>query len=142
MGAIYKTLDSLDGNHRNVIIFTDSKSGLQLIMNKSPKTYENLIHKIQTLLMIKNLHNKVFLHWVKAHCGILGNEIADRGANQAHQNNRSEILPLPKEYYYNLLKKQFIVNWNQYWRSSITLTSKGQYLLNFRETISNKLLIF
>ena len=140
--AIYKTLDSLDGNHRNVIIFTDSKSGLQLIMNKSPKTYENLIHKIQTLLMIKNLHNKVFLHWVKAHCGILGNEIADRGANQAHQNNRSEILPLPKEYYYNLLKKQFIVNWNQYWRSSITLTSKGQYLLNFRETISNKLLIF
>ena len=140
--ALYKALSALNGTQRKVIIFTDSKSGLQLIVNKSPKTYENLIYKIQSLLKIKNQNNTIVLHWVKAHCGILGNEIADRGANQAHRNNRSELLQLPKEYFYNLYNRYFRENWNQYWRSSITLTSKGQYLLNFRQAISNKLLIY
>ena len=59
--AIYKTLESLDGTHRKVIIFSDSKSGLQLIMKKSPNTNENLVHKIQSLLKIKNQNCKTFL---------------------------------------------------------------------------------
>ena len=39
-----------------------------------------------------NREAKVYLHWVKkAHIGTMGNEIAEKTAKQAHNNDRTEL---------------------------------------------------
>ena len=67
-----------------------------------------------------NREDKVYLHWVKkAHTWTMGNEIADKAANRAHNNDRTELLIYTK------------LNTTAYWRkSSFTLvmnTGKQMY---------------
>ena len=55
-----------------------------------------------------NKEANVYLHWLKARIGIVDNEKADIAANQAHNNDRTELYPLEKLEYKSILKKKFI----------------------------------
>ena len=50
------------------------------------------------------LGTSVIIHWVKGHNNIQGNDIADRSANLAHKNNRSEVFHLTETEQISLLK--------------------------------------
>ena len=123
------------------VIFTDSKSALQLIQNHFPKTYKNLVHEIQNLLIEINSRKTLYIHWIRGHSGINGNEIADAAANKGHENNRSELLPTYREEYKSLLKEKFTKYWNDSWNSEVNITGKGTHLrtitqkVQFNETI-------
>ena len=51
--------------------------------------------RVITSLLVKcNNKKSVKNQWIKAHAGIKGNELADRGAKDAHQNSDITMFPL------------------------------------------------
>ena len=124
------------------VIFTDSKSALQLIQNHFPKTYKNLVHEIQNLLIEINSRKTLYIHWIRGHSGINGNEIADAAANKGHENNRSELLPTYREEYKSLLKEKFTKYWNDSWNSEVNITGKGTHLRTITQKVHFNEIIF
>ena len=134
--AIYKTLCNINDYTKNYVIFTDSLSSLQLIeTNHINSSYNDIVNKIQLILHTQNSFTSVIIHWVKGHNNIQGNEIADRSANLAHKNNRSEVFHLTETEQISLLKLKCISHWKQYWEQSSNDSSSGQFL----RTIDNRL---
>ena len=72
----------------------------------------------------------MYLHWVKSHVGIPGNEIADKAAILAHVNDRSELNEI-----ISVLKKKFRYYWNDYWKVSSDISRKGLFLRSIRDDI-------
>lgn len=118
------------------VIFTDSRSALQLLVSPKPKTYRDIVSKINKLLIDLNDIGSVTVHWVKAHCGISGNEIADKMANEGHKNDRSVLYDLTREENISILKSTFNEYWNDFWKFTTELTGKGMFLRNIRENVS------
>ena len=132
--AIYKSLQSVKPPF-NHIIFSDSLSALELIAKQRPETYIQIVYDIQELLLDLNQNNVVLLHWVKAHNGIIGNEIADRAANLGHQNNRTEMFPLSQNEYQSIIKGKITEYWNENWIRETSISGKGLFLRTIRTKI-------
>ena len=58
-----------------VVIFTDALSVLQALQNSRNKETNTLTASLQTL---STTVNNAVLQWIPAHCGIRGNETADK----------------------------------------------------------------
>lgn len=116
------------------IIFTDSLSALHLIQGKM-KSYKQTVEDIKVLLAKLNIEKHVVLHWVKAHVGITGNEVADQTANLGHKNDRSCIYKLHVEEILCQLKGKFLESWDTYWKDSCHKSGKGLHLLGIRDSI-------
>ena len=93
-----------------------------------------------------NNEGSVNLHWVKAHIGNMGNEIADKASNQAHKNDRTELYPLDELEQNSIPKQKFTHTWIELWKANALITNKGKtirenvfdsiatrYMLNRRE---------
>ena len=81
-----------------VVILSDSKVSLQLILQRKPKNYEygvNQIHK--NLRELGNRGWEVKIQWIPSHCGVKGNEEADTLANIAHEVQEIENYPIEKK---------------------------------------------
>ena len=117
--------------NENCIILTDSKSSLQLLLG-TPKKYKEIAFEIQKLLILLNTNYSVHLHWVKAHCGVLGNENADRIANLGHNLNKSALFPLSLEEKLSVFKSKFVDHWNHLWLTEVEDTGKGKHLQMIR----------
>lgn len=93
--AIKQGLTYIHNNKiKETVIFTDSKSALLLLQNQKPKTNKHLIYEIQTLIKTLTIQNhKIILHWIPAHKGIKGNEIADLAAKKAHNTMNPMNIP-------------------------------------------------
>ena len=72
------------GSVGEYLILTDSKSSLQLINKREPKTHKECITRIQKLLInLRQKEIRIILQWVPGHSGIKGNELVDKLAKQA-----------------------------------------------------------
>ncbi|XP_041366816.1 uncharacterized protein LOC121381550 [Gigantopelta aegis] len=69
----------------HVVFLTDALSALQALENNKPDILSEALHPISSV-------NQVVLQWIPAHCGIPGNENADRraklGATKEQADNR------------------------------------------------------
>lgn len=119
----------------NFAIFTDSRAATFMI--RSPAAaYKRTVEEIKTLIYeIQGRKRTVVIQWIKAHCDIKGNEIADCAANLGHKNNKSEIFPLHMEEYVSLLRNGYISHWCDSWKYAIQNSDKGAFLGNIKDTI-------
>jgi ribonuclease HI len=79
-------LQILEVNDRTVIISTDSRITLESLRNRKNHAY--LIEKIRKkVIEIENQNWKIEFHWIKAHAGHHGKELADQRAKEAAINS-------------------------------------------------------
>jgi ribonuclease HI len=67
--------------HKQILIFSDSRAALKAL--SSPKVNSELVAECLEALSALASTNEVTLAWVPGHCGIPGNEEADKLARQA-----------------------------------------------------------
>lgn len=80
------------------VIFCDSKAALHSIKSAlHHRTYEQMISDIREVHhhALETGHSIVF-QWIPAHCGIIGNDIADRAARSAHEDTQTRTIPLAR----------------------------------------------
>ena len=74
-----------------VAIYSDSKSALQSIMQYDPK--HPIAKQVKSQLSrLYAFQNKITLCWIPSHCGITGNELADKQANIASKKQLAPAL--------------------------------------------------
>ena len=75
-----KAVDDLTDQTSNVVFLTDSRSALDALQNQNEPHLNGTLEK-----------RRVVLQWIPAHCGINGNEMADklakRGATMTQHDN-------------------------------------------------------
>ena len=140
--AIRQALLYIEQNtYDSYVIFSDSKSSLQLVASDSVK-YASIVGEIKGLLMRINVTRKVILHWVRGHSNITGNEIVDKLAKKAQENNRSVNSYILPEEIFVWIRENFLEYWNNDWKFNVNYTGKGLDLYNVRENIRQKIPIY
>ena len=92
-------IDPTDTNSEDVVFLTDSRSVLDSLAGHGE---HNLRRKLYSILE----QRRVVLQWIPAHCGIKGNEHADRLAKQG-ANMEQEKLPITLKQKKTILKNTF-----------------------------------
>ena len=102
------------------MIYTDSKSSLQLLSRAFPKN--PIATEIQKQIFDSN--KSVHICWVPSHVGILGNEHADRLANNATKAQIQIENLLTKDEMKSKIKRIGRKAWLQRWRSPLGRPNK------------------
>jgi ribonuclease HI len=135
--ALLMSLEELtslsDHNGRRVAIYTDSKVTLDSLRNNS--IHSPLILEIRNKFRQLIMQNwSIHFGWVKAHTGIEGNELTDKLAKEAAEDdgklkivyNRIPITTVATE-----LKKERLTKWQRQWES----TDKRALCRSFLSTV-------
>lgn len=146
--GIYQALDHMQQIHKNIkkiCVVTDNISACQAIKNAT-NSFKNhhIVSKIcEKINQITYNGGIVKIVWAPSHCGIMGNERADKLANLAHENPDCIIetkmhFREEAEYYYHTEQLQ---KWQNEWKES----EKGRFLFsimpNIKKSLSIKILI-
>ena len=98
-------------------IYSDSKSSLLALNQFNPKI--ELLKEIHELIYKISFQNSTLLTfcWIPSHCGITGNEHADKYAKLATNVQRECILPISASDMKPHIKNQIFSFWSQEWNS-------------------------
>ena len=112
--AIQTALDSLEDlelNKRNIALFTDSLSALQgLDSDRDDLTLLKIKQSLSKLGEEKN----IVLQWMPAHCGIPGNEEADKLAKRGRETNDDQ----PSSLTFAEVKTIVKTKWDNDWKKN------------------------
>lgn len=86
---------------------------------------------------LARLDGRATLQWGRAHCGIKGNEVADRAANLGHNNIMSAMSDLSFEELSLILEGNANQYWERSWRRNVILTDTGKFMFNLKPRICN-----
>ena len=113
--AIYMALLFLRDNlpPQKVVLFSDSQTSLFLLQAPSPSSHRTLVFAIQDLV-IRLLESGWVLHfqWVPSHCGIIGNDIADKAAGHAHSRNDDFSVLSDTSYFQQRVRAECRAQWD------------------------------
>ena len=95
-------------------IFSDSQASIQAISLQNPK--HPLVQSIQVAISrVHNQQKKISFCKVPSHVGILGNEAADKAANEAQTLPGFHTMRIPYIDYHHLLRRNMMKKWQQQW---------------------------
>ncbi|GBL92443.1 hypothetical protein AVEN_174724-1 [Araneus ventricosus] len=116
--------------HANCHLFTDSMSSLKALQKFAPKN--NLVDDINSLL-----DGTISLHWVKAHIGVAGNEVAYKAAKAASDRPSVDIhLGIPERSLKTSIRHLLLREWQDRWKDD---NAKGRFTFNiFPEVKTNR----
>ena len=106
--SVEEMLKEADKIKPNVVILTDALSVLEALGNPKEKDLNPLREKIARLMS----KSKVVFQWIPAHCGIPGNEIADKLAKEGaslEQDDRNTTYQEAK----TIIKRNSKKNWRE-----------------------------
>ena len=99
--------------HPKIVIFTDAKAALQLLLSIKPASYGEMVHLVLTQLKeLIRTKQSFHLQWIPSHRGINGNEVADSAAKMALNMTDITRLKIPESSLKRSIKK---ASWDQ-WR--------------------------
>ena len=108
--AIRRALEWISENiqPKNVVICTDSTAALLSFTAKRPEYLSLVSNCLSLLQLLRDRGFVIHFQWVPSHCGIAGNESADKAAKAASKlpNINNSIKPYLNDHN-ALLKKQF-----------------------------------
>ena len=100
--------------HLSWTIFTDSQSSIQAIDQQNPR--HPLVRSIQTILIqLQDQHKKICFCKVPSHVGVLGNEIADRTANESKEIPGLYTTRIPHRDYHLAIRRDIMRRWQSQW---------------------------
>ena len=122
-------------NPGKYVIFTDSKSAVYSLLSNNPVCSELVYAILEQMLKLITLNYVIKIQWVKAHCGIKGNEIADLTAKMGHKINKSVYFPLIVQEKYTKLRREYIAYWDRWWKEKVNLMARGRFLRQHRAEV-------
>jgi ribonuclease HI len=126
---------------KSLTIYSDSQAALKALNNFS--TRSKLVHETKDKLNALGAQNNLSLSWVPAHCGIEGNEVADKLAKEGA--NRDFIGPEPyvgvsRSEIKTKMKRRLITTWNQFWSRIEGLRHSKNFIRGLDSNRSHKIL--
>ncbi|GBN36109.1 hypothetical protein AVEN_152063-1 [Araneus ventricosus] len=119
---------------KRVNVYSDSRSGLQSL--EDPTNTHPLVGEVKRLLKRVRSERGVFLHWVKAHVGYHGNELADDEAKAATNSSSISIdLPVSSSRFKCKLRRIMIQAWQDHWDFT---PNKGRFTRSIIPNVSLK----
>ncbi|XP_045122669.1 uncharacterized protein LOC123511112 [Portunus trituberculatus] len=111
-----------------VVIYTDSRSSLSLLLSRQPSSATTLIHSIQsTFLHLLNTGWDITFQWVPSHSGIRGNEVVDAAAKMALTHVNITPLSLQLHSAKQLISRLCHSSWDSSLNTALRVTSMGLY---------------
>jgi len=107
----------IGAHQRNIVLFSDSLSVLQVLKNGKTDCRPNMIAKIFEI--VNGIKNSVTLVWIPSHLGIRGNEMADKAAQRAISNQMVNLeVKLELKEIYNMITKYVMNKWQDMYNTS------------------------
>lgn len=125
----------------NIKIISDSKSALLAISN--PVVKSSLVRECVFKLQRLSQKCHVELHWIKAHQGHAGNELADTKAKLGAMRSTSvvePVLPLAKTWFRKTLRNYVNKSWSERWCSVAKARQTKIFMIEPQEKKSKVLL--
>lgn len=78
-------------------VLSDSRSALEsLFCSRKKSTNSHIILKTRTAYQDAPLSGHVQLQWIPSHCGLYGNDIADKAASAGHEKTTLTLVPFTR----------------------------------------------
>ena len=117
---VHQSFEDRERDPCDLVIFTDSKSTLQALMDVSGSNDTNIVHLANTInSLLASFNINITLQWIPGHSGIRGNDIADHLAKSGTQNEHPEK-PCSMRTISQMLKNNFKEEWLHRWDTGNT----------------------
>ena len=102
---------------------------------RNTKNHKYLIEEIRKKMTTLEAHWNTEISWVKAHIGIIGNELADHLAKTAANDNDTKIIfkRLPIGPLINKIKEETMQNWKKEWEDCTKADITKKFFPNIQD---------